>query len=198
MTEQVQKKSLWQRYWESLGGWQTLLNDHYFFIGIGLTVLLIPLWLQPLWWDTVITIVSILIGFSVGGFSVVLAISSERLQDRLLRRSEYDNRSPFLMFNAAFAHYLLTGFLALGAALLCKAWYQPQWLPQPESDLQNMRAFLGVFARMLWLLSGFLFCYCLSSGVGAVFFIYRIAEILQKVADHSEKKKKAQSSRPDA
>lgn len=179
-------KSLWQKYWESLGGWVTLLQDKYFYIALILTALLLPLWWHPFWWDTILSVISILVGFSISGFAVILSISDARFKARLLVRSSYDRRSPFLMANAAFTHYITSGFLALLAALICKAWYQPTWLPSPEADLQDFNILFTVLSKFLWTFSGFLFCYCLSSGVGAIFYIYHIAEITQTVSDHEK------------
>lgn len=200
MSSSSSRNNIWKRYWHALGGLSTLLKDIHLYIAVGLTVLTLPIWLVPLWWDLVISVLSTVIGFSIGGFSVVLALSNERMKGRLLKRNKFTGRSPFLMFNSAFTHYILLGFLALMLALLCKAYYRPELLSQMEPWAKDFWEYIGYFARIGWVIAGFFFCYCLSSCVGAVFYIYRLAEIIQIMDDHDknmELAKKDNQIKPD-
>ena len=182
------KKPLIERFFESLGGWNTLYKDKFLWAAVVLTVLLTPLWIHPQWWDMVIGVMSLLVGFSIGGLAVILSLLGDQMKRRIMKRSKFDGRSPFLMLNAAFTHYIITCFTALAAALLSKAWYQPQWIPSDSEGTHDFIMVLTGLSKIVWLVSGFLFCYSLTSGAGAMLYIYRLAETSQTVADFENAK----------
>jgi len=183
------KESIWRRFWIALGGWSTLLNDVYLYAALALTIVSLPLWLQPLWWDTTINVLAILIGFSVSGFAVALSVV-DRLGGRELKRSRYDNTSPLLKLIAGYVHYLIVGITALGFSVLCKAWYFPNWVEvaRTKAEWEFFLTVMAISAIILWVFGGFLFCYSLTSAVRNVMSIFRLIHLVQRVHDHAASK----------
>lgn len=181
-TPSPQSENIWQRYWKALGGWQTLKDDHYLKVAFCLAVASVTLWIEPEWWDGVINVMAILIGFSVSTFSVALTLA-DRISDRLLRRSKFDNSSPLLTLIAGYVFYLLVGFLSLGASVMAKAWYKPHWLKNVDHDYDFLFQCLWVSARLYWFLCGVLFWYSLTSGVRCLMSVFRLSSIVQRLED---------------
>lgn len=190
-TPSPQISTLWSKYWDALGGWESIRSDRYLHIAFALDAVSFPLWIQPGWWDATVNVLAILIGFSVSTFSVALTLA-DRLEKRLVKRDSYSDASPLLTLISGYVFYLLIGFAALGLSIIAKAWHLPDLMQPsetgPKMDYEFLMFSLKVVARVFWLFCGLLFWYSLTSGVRCLMSVFRLSNIVQLIADHEKTK----------
>jgi len=68
------------RYWVVYGGWPALIWSPYFHLSLVLLVITASQWINPLWWDSVLSIVPNLLGFTLGGFAIFLSFGDDRFK----------------------------------------------------------------------------------------------------------------------
>jgi len=155
-------------YWRGYKGWGALARSPYLHLAIVFSLLMFPYW-EKEWWQIALTVISNLLGFSVGGYAIWLAIGEQGFTDKLAGPGrDKDNPSPYIIINATFVHFVFVQVLAMLAALLFQA-----WVPEPidaEMPIQMWTA--------IWFLSaaGYtLFLYALFMALAAAFTIFRIS-----------------------
>jgi hypothetical protein len=143
-----------------------------------------PFWSQPCWWDTVISVLPNLIGFSIGGFAIWMSFGDESFKARLSgqRKNSKSAVSPFMAVNSLFVHFILLQIIALFWALTSKTWYiHPSELTPPFNvlmiPLENLiaRLDLDVCCIIFWGVGFWIFLYSLLTAVAATLTILRAA-----------------------
>jgi hypothetical protein len=174
-------KDIFHTYWSAYGGLKALFTSPYFHLSFVITFLLFPLWTEAGWWADVITVLPNIIGFSLGGYAIWLAIGDEKFRE-IISGDEEDEKdgtySPYIQLNAAFVHFILVQFIALLTAFFAKAVYSFDYHPPLTIELfQNFiipidKIYVGVifFASFLGF---FVFIYALMSAIAATFSILR-------------------------
>lgn len=178
---------IWTRFWRVLG-WDSILKDESLWAALALTAVSFPLWLRPLWWDATISVLSILIGFSVSGFGVALTLISTQ-SSRILKKGPDGKPSPLVVYVAGFVHYFLVGFAALAVSVLCKAWYFPEVVDEKWGEDCFLCSMLTICCRLGWLFTGFLFWYSITLVVRCVMSIFRTSQILERIHEHENEQK---------
>lgn len=107
------------------GGWRALVKSPFFWAAIALTGLCYPLWSAVsdgtrIWAQNAIDIVPSMLGFSLGGMAILLALSSRQLLRAIRKDGAPD--SLFMRTVAAFFHFILFQTAAVCGALLSKAY----------------------------------------------------------------------------
>lgn len=162
------------RYWSVYGGWEALYKSAYFHGSLLLLALTSKLWLQKAWWDSVLSITPSLLGFTLGGFAIFLAIGDERFKATISGSDpdEGNTPSPYLVVCTTFLHFVLIEFLALLAALVSKGIYA--W--SPVGELPSGVVTLLATARIIgWAVAYWLFLYGLMLIAAAALATFRLA-----------------------
>jgi hypothetical protein len=147
------------RYWKIYGGWHALLCSPYFHLSIIISLICYPIWSTDhegwAWFNLCISVMPNLIGFTLGGYAMLLAFGNEKFRSLLAGSDDSGDASPFMKVNATFIHFILMQILSLLIALIELAW--------------SIK--VGVFAFI-----GFtIFLYALLTGIAAAFAILRLA-----------------------
>jgi hypothetical protein len=113
---------LWKRtgdYWHAYGGLRALLSSPFFHIAIALNILFKGAWSPPGsdWWSHTIEVLPSMLGFTLGGYAIWLAIGDDKFRALISGPEEDGTASPFIELNAAFVHFILIQALALLYAL---------------------------------------------------------------------------------
>ena len=111
-------------YWETHGGLRAIVLSPYFHFSLIISLMLHGLWRQAGWTSYVFDIVPDMLGFTLGGYAIWLAIGDERYRSFLAQKREGQAQSAFLQMNARFAHFLLIQASALIIALLASYFQQ--------------------------------------------------------------------------
>jgi len=108
-----------QEYWKGYGGIKSLLTSPFFDVAVLISI--VCWWLSPQtkWYEPSLSILPNLLGFSIGGFAVLLVFSS----DKFLKLISEDGASDslFLKANIVFVHFIVVQVIAIATALIAKA-----------------------------------------------------------------------------
>ena len=113
-----------EAFWAIHGGWWAYATSPFLWSAFGLTVVCYPYWTliengSAVWAQAAIEIIPGLLGFSLGGMSILLALSSARLL-RVIRSGGRPN-SHFMKTIASFFNFIFVQTAAIGAAMVAKA-----------------------------------------------------------------------------
>lgn len=160
------------RYWKAYGGLKAVLTSIYFWGAVLLTALLYPQWTKAGWWGDVLSIMPSVLGFSLGGFAMWVAIGDEKFKT-LIAGSDDGRPSPFMEVNATFVHFILLQLVSILLAVVSKAYDialpTTHWLYVIWGDN------LGTVARAFYCFSYFLFVYALLTAFAAVLALFRVS-----------------------
>ncbi len=147
------------RYWKIYGGWHALLYSPYFHLSLIISLICYPVWYVEhegwAWFNLCISVIPNLVGFTLGGYAMILAFGNEKFRSLLAGAGDNGEASPFMIVNATFIHFIVMQILSLLIALIEIGWAIKT----------------GVFAFI-----GFtIFVYALLTGIAAAFAILRLA-----------------------
>ncbi|WP_261374073.1 hypothetical protein [Yersinia rohdei] len=193
MSEETKTQSALARYWEVYGGGNAILRSPYFWSAIVMTLILYPSWSHSGWWNDILSLMPNLLGFSLGGFAMWIAIGDESFKKFIAGDDIDDNGevefSPYMSVNATFVHFILLQLLTIIAALITKA-YSPMLI-----NNAYLYFYLGVYYKyILYFMSFiayFLFIYSIFSALAAVLAIFRVSNwynTFVNMVDKSSKK----------
>lgn len=149
------------------GGPGAILRSFYFW---GAIVLLVPTWSQwsnPKWWDTVFSVTPSLLGFTLGGFALMLALGDERFRDLIARAGDKKSGASVMeQLSATFLIFILIQASGLILAVVCKGLWESKWI------IWAVPPQIGV---AFWAASYFLFLYGILLSLAAAKWIYMLA-----------------------
>ena len=159
--------NIFRTYWRCYGGIKALLSSPYLHVSFVLAALMFPIWGSPGWWSYPLGVMPSILGFSLGGFAIWLAIGDERFRALIAgtRQDEPDTVcSPFMEMNATFIHFILMQFFAILLALIFAG------LGPADGDV-------GFCLRGIWFFGYWVFIYAIFTAAAAAMAIFRNAEL---------------------
>lgn len=164
------------RYWRTYGGSRALLVSPYLHVSVVLLCLLYPIWFDPSWWELPISVMPSVLGFSLGGYAIWLAIGDDRFRQIVAKTDEGEPVSMFMSVNASFVHFIVLQFASILLALL-GASVAPD-TPMPSGPAVTLIILGGI---------GFLvFLYALMAALAALMAIFRMASLYEVHINHSD------------
>jgi len=163
-------------YFSAYGGWSALFKSKYFWCAAIFTVAMAPYWLSQAWWNDVLDVIPNLLGFTLGGYAMLLAFGNEKFQKILAEVNDGEEFSAFVDLNVAFVHFIVLQVVSILLALLSKAYYFE--LP-PDSFFYRFADIFVVAAVPWYALCYFVFLYAIFSAFAATFAILRMMKMYQ-------------------
>lgn len=165
-------ESIYLRYWKAYGGLCALVTSGYFWTSVVVTLCLFNLWTNQGWWDPVLSIMPNLLGFSLGGFALWLAIGDDGFRKEISSKDNEEQYSIYTSINASFVHFIMLQILAITCALLAKSFdfvlpadsWPVKYFGNYYYSLCTAGAFIGFF----------LFVYALFSALAATMGLFQI------------------------
>ncbi len=116
----------WAHYWRTYGGPSALATSPYFHLAFVLTAMSFGKWCYRNWWDTVIDVLPNVLGFTLGGYAILVGFGDDKFRKLLIARpstkvSNSANESPYMRVSATFVHFLAVQTSALIVALLASS-----------------------------------------------------------------------------
>lgn len=170
-----------RRYWQIYGGWRSVLRSPYFHISAILLAATYNFWSHERWWDQTISILPNLLGFTLGGFALLLGFGDEKFRALLADREEGEPSSIYTSLCATFVHFIVVQLLALIFAVVTNALQFQADLPVWLSDV------LPALTTVGYGLGYGLFIYSLLSLLAATLAIFRAATWYEA---HQQRQKK--------
>jgi hypothetical protein len=160
-----QYSALWKElreYWKAYGGWGALCTSPYLWASYALSLLTqLSKDGDWIWYVSSISILPNLVGFSLGGYAVMLAFGDRRFQDAVRGKRKNKDTSPYLRISASMNHFVVMQLIALIYALISSS-----------LELKNgAYAFIGI-----WLL-----VYALVLGVSATLSIFFMSRMYDRI-----------------
>jgi hypothetical protein len=169
---------IFRRYWLTYGGWVALIRSPYFHAAVVLTAVTAHTWSRCDWWNQVFGILPNLLGFTIGGFTLFLAIGSDRFRAMLSERDDDEPASMMESISASYVHFIVVQTLAIICALVASATYFPtpsflmHWIGRVGLPAETT---ISVIRLIGWGVSYLLFLYALALVVAACMVIFRTA-----------------------
>ena len=190
-------KKLFLRYWIAYGGLRAIITSPYFHASILITFISSGTWMSEVWAETPISVLPNIIGFSLGGYAIWLALGDDKFRAAISGKSSTGEDSPFIKVNATFVHFIALQILALIVALIAKSKPIDNSPLSLQSFLLNAAPWLNSFSNTIGSVGSFigymLFIYAILSALAAVMAIFKIAGWLDM--HHVNQQKKAQEKK---
>lgn len=173
--------SLLFKYWGDYGGLRALLRSTYLHAAVILSLISYNVWRSPVcdaggtcsyWWDYGIGVLPNLLGFTLSGFSIFVAVGDERFRALLATPSKREprKRTVYGEVCAGFLHFIVIQVLALCVALLGKStWFYSDLFDSVREYLPFLNGFFGFLGYTL-------FIYSITSALAAALLVYRITD----------------------
>lgn len=162
-------------YWEAYGGRASLIQSPYLYAALVVSILSLPLLRnesETAWFSVSLSALPNLLGFTLGGYAILLALGNDQFQSAISGRDEDDEISGFMMINATFVHFIIVQIVAILLALIGSAW----------------GAKTGIFA-----FAGLLtFTYSIMTAVAAAMSILRLSNLYDSWRTHQLRMKNQQ------
>ncbi|ENH2287126.1 MULTISPECIES: hypothetical protein [Vibrio harveyi group] len=172
MTEE-KSVGILNRYWKAYGGFPAIFRSVFFYVAILLSAILYPAWSQEGWWDTVLSVMPNLLGFTLGGFAMWVAIGDENFKATIAGTSSSDEPSPFMAVNATFAHFIFLQILSILLALVNKAYNIT--LSNDHILVVIWGSYINQATLWFYYFSYFVFIYALLSSLASVIALFRVS-----------------------
>ena len=171
-------RKIFKKYWKAYGEWPKLKGSPYLHLALLLTCITANSWLEKDWWDTVISTLPNLLGFTLAGFSMFIGFGDERFRAMLAEPDEdevnQEEATIYLQLCATFVHFILIQIMALIFALVAKStFFYAEWLGPLQAYIVQARVIGWAFGYMLFL-------YALTSAVAATMHVFRIAVMYEQ------------------
>lgn len=168
--------SIIYKYWSIYGGIKAVVFSPYFHLSIAITYLMSGVWTQTGWWDHVLNIMPNILGFSLGGYAIWLAIGDEKFKSLIAGQDEDapEESSPYMDISVAFVHFIFVQFAALTLALIALG-SSIKW-PFPDMTICfNDKVLLNTHDVKLWAscFAFLIFIYAIMTALAATFQILR-------------------------
>ncbi|NVJ65985.1 MAG: hypothetical protein HWE16_05805 [Gammaproteobacteria bacterium] len=164
---------IFSRYWSIYGGWKALLKSRYFQSSILITFLLFPHWSKAGWWNDILSIMPSLLGFSLGGYAMWMAIGDDDFRKLISGESKSGKPSPYMDVNAAFVHFILLQLISIVLALFVKAYYFE--LSKDSWVYENLAEYIYIASYFVYFLVYLIFIYALASTFAATLALFRVS-----------------------
>jgi len=157
------------RYWTIYGGLRDLLLSPYLHLSLLLTILMNRFWQVEAWWNTAISIMPSILGFTLAGFTIWLGFGDEKFRQLIAKRQKKSGNSAYMGASAAFVHFIIVQLIALLAAL---------WALATAYDLQDgncLKPLMPYLSKVGHFIGFFLFVYALLTILAATAVVFRAA-----------------------
>jgi len=168
--------NIYKVYWRGYGGGRALIKSRYFYSAVVFTVVLAPWWLSGDWERQALGVLSSVLGFSLGGFAILIAIGDERFRSLISGGGTDEKPSPYMAINSSFVHFIIMQILGLLYSLIIFAYRESY------HDMEGVYTALksyGVPLSEIWLAVncfGFLlFSYAIFSALAATMGVLRVS-----------------------
>lgn len=168
------RDAITRRYWSAYGGWRAMCHSRYLHAALAITPFCWGSWSEPLWWDTVISVLPNLLGFTLGGFAIFVGFGDERFKASLAE-PEDDPKQPtvYRQLCATFVHFIFVQVVALLLALVSKGMWFKAPLPEPlAAVLPAINAAWGAACYAVFL-------YAITSVIAIGLHVFRIATMYE-------------------
>ncbi len=154
--------------WQAYGGVGALKRSLYLWASLAVVLLINLLRSEVwLWYKDAIQILPNLIGFTLGGYAILLAFGDSKFIDAIRTKRDNEEFSPYLRVSASMAFFVICQVFCLLFALFFNA--------------------CSIHSIILNLFLGWIFLYSLSLGLAATMGIFFLTKMYDKIPNPTQK-----------
>ncbi|HMI84650.1 MAG TPA: hypothetical protein VK550_11180 [Polyangiaceae bacterium] len=110
------------RYWKAYGGWRAVFASPYAALALAITGISWKSWCAVEWWNTALSVLPNLLGFSLGGYAMLVSFGDEKFRKVLSTTpGNAEGVTIWTGTSATFAHFIVVQALALVTAIVAMA-----------------------------------------------------------------------------
>ena len=151
---------------ENYGKWKEVFRSRYFRFSLLVSMLNYSRWSQSLWWEDPISVMPNLLGFTLGGLALSLAIGDREFY-AMLSSDKEENPSLYVISISSFIHFITIQVLSLLSAITLRSFYNEEIITSFLFSINN-----PILECCVWIVK------YLSWFTGYLLFIYSIALVL--------------------
>lgn len=166
------------QYWRAYGGIKEVLSSPYLHVSFLCTILALGLWSKPGWWSIPLGILPSLLGFTLGGYAILMSFGNQRFQEMIRGSGPDGTQSPFIGISATFAHFVVMQIFALLTVVILSTRPLSSLaiiFPIIDQVLLPGSAMRVVFVTIAWGLSFMIFMYSIILSLAATLAIFRLS-----------------------
>lgn len=164
-------------WWAIRGGWRSFFLSNYALAAMLLMVPTWNTWLYDSWWEQPIAVLPNVLGFSLGGYAILLALGDDGFRGVLAPKSSDPKKTTTYLKNSAiFLHFVLVQVLALLAGIIAKSYRWPAFL----DDQQTLKTVLRGTAGFLTMVGYWLFLYALVLAAAASLSVFGLTVMFDR------------------
>jgi len=152
-------------YWHSYGKWKSFILSPFLHLAFVISYLARPLWNPAtneasVWYNLSLSVLPNLLGFTLGGYAILLAFGDSRFRDKISEQDEGDDEPTlFMELNGTFVHFIILQAIAILLAVIGTA---------------------GTIRTGLFAWFGFTcFLYTVLTAISAAFAVLEISDLFQ-------------------
>lgn len=186
-----------RKYWKTYGGRAALLRSPYFQLAVLVGLLCLPWVLQGGdWGNKTLSVVPNLLGFSLSGFAILLAIGSEKFQ-RVLARAGGDERPVLMNISTSFVHFIIVQATALLFAIACDGLWPALKPLLKAASFGHWSTVSATVCGAAGVVGCTLLAYSITSLLAATFRVYRlVGEFVRMVHLDAKREAEERKKRP--
>ena len=175
-------RDLLRSYWQLRGGTRDFFKDPWFILSLVLMPLTLHEWTQHGWWDRPISVLPNILGFSLGGYALLLSFGDDRFKRILAAEDPKSDNAPslFMEVSSIFLHFILFQGLALLAALIAQGLgFALADVPYARSLLirhPSIPVLLAIGRWAGWFVGYWLFLYSLVMALAAAVSVFELSK----------------------
>ena len=173
--------------WENMGGTAAFWKSFDFRFALAVSLMCWPSWLAPNWWESTISVLPSLLGFTLGGFAIFLGFGSDQFKELIAREDE--TKSEYLSVSSTFLFIVAVQVVGLLYAIICKS----IWVPTPAL-LNYISPILPYLNPIAWFVGYFLYVLGIVLSLRAAIRIFRVSRwynsfLVANADEHNDTKK---------
>lgn len=170
------------RWWKWRGGWRDFFRSPYTRLALVLMLPSIHFWTTESWWELPLQILPNVIGFSLGGYAILLAFGDDGFRRLLVKGVEKtepaDAPSLYMEVSAIFLHFIIVQLLSLLLAVVARVLYFDigEALGIAALNSYSVERVIEWGSYVLGFLGFFLFLYALALAAAAAMSVFGLSE----------------------
>ena len=174
-----------RRWWSLRGGWKDFVRSPYTWAAAILLVLTSHFWWTQPWWELPISIMPNLIGFSLGGYAILLAFGDAKFGKLLVpaRKAAPPPGAPtlYMTVSAIFVHFILMQIASLVLAVVAQAldFSLADAMPNALTRSAFFDHVVGASQTALGAFGFFVFLYALCLAGAAALSVFGLSELFE-------------------
>lgn len=178
-------------YWTSYGGWGAFFRSPFILIASIAAAITTYDFLDGNWSDLAIQIVPAVLGFTLGGYAILVSFAASDFRNAMMGRFKDGTQSPLMEINSAFFHFFVFQSATFLFAFICIPVYKHSLLDIFLSEIPGwLIATNNIILVIITFFGAFLLIYTMLMVLATAMRIYSVLEDFDTMFDGRDQSQK--------